>query len=248
MARFHEYQPSNRLVRFAVGTKHHGGKPLTLRSDSAPVVDGHTMFPKTVTAAGKGPVLKSGHNSSKVGAEVRKGKWKGMLIFTLSLEERATCPRSCKEWRSCYGNHMPFAKRYQHGTELVGRLRRELVALAARHPYGFVVRLHVLGDFYSVDYVEFWNEMLLRLPALHIFGYTARLTGPISVVLDRVREIHGDRFSVRRSGEQTRTIPGLLLKSKDVIVCPAQTGQTQCCGTCALCWAAPNKIIGFIAH
>src|SRR5205807_1557903 len=40
------------------------------------------------------------------------------------------------------------------------------------------------------------------------------------------------------------------LAADNIIVCPAQTGATDCCGSCGLCWhpSAKTKTIGFIAH
>ncbi len=40
----------------------------------------------------------------KLGKKVTKGIYKGYPIFTLTLEERKTCPRSCKHWNNCYGD------------------------------------------------------------------------------------------------------------------------------------------------
>jgi hypothetical protein len=85
----------------------------------------------------------------------------GMPIYTLTLEERATCPTSCGHWRSCYGNSMHFAHRIDHrspgfATLLAANVKR----LGVEHPHGFVVRLHVLGDFYSVAYVDLWAALL----------------------------------------------------------------------------------------
>jgi hypothetical protein len=72
--------------------------------------------------------------------------------------------------------------RQQHAGGRADRRRPALEArcgtnsptLQTQHPGGFLVRLHVLGDFYSVRYAELWHEALEAYPALHIFGYTAR--------------------------------------------------------------------------
>jgi hypothetical protein len=53
-------------------------------------------------------VLKESSNK-KLARRVTKGKFKGYAIRTLTLTERATCPRSCFHWSTCYGNNMPFA-------------------------------------------------------------------------------------------------------------------------------------------
>ena len=55
------------------------------------------------------------------------------------------------------------------------RLEREIEVLDVRHGGGFVVRLHVLGDFYSVEYVGLWRRLLRQYPTLRVFGYTARI-------------------------------------------------------------------------
>jgi hypothetical protein len=60
-------------------------------------------------------VLVSGHSNVKIGRDVRKGKlFRNYWIFSLSFEERATCPSNCHHWTECYGNAMPFAKRTDH--------------------------------------------------------------------------------------------------------------------------------------
>ena len=94
--------------------------------------------------------LKSGENSAKIGGLIVKGRWRGFPVYTLTLEERATCPRTCHHWRSCFGNGTHLADRIAAGANLEWRLEREVALLDIDHPRGFVVRLHVLGDFYSV--------------------------------------------------------------------------------------------------
>jgi hypothetical protein len=47
------------------------------------------------------------------------------------------------------------------------------------------MRVHNLGDFYSVEHVELWRTLLERHPALRVWGYTARWHSddPIAVAL-----------------------------------------------------------------
>jgi hypothetical protein len=113
---------------------------------------GTTIFPKSVTPASRlGRLLKSGHNSRKIGKTCTKGRLRGAPIYTLTLEERATCPRSCAPWAMCYGNSMPFAHRIFDDGTLTKRLWGELASLQADNPNGFLIRLHVLGDFFSTN-------------------------------------------------------------------------------------------------
>lgn len=238
------------------------GDAIGLPTGSPALINGHPFYQGKVKVAGSDSrnVLKSGHNNSKIGKEVVKGEWRGMPIYTLSLAERTTCPRSCIEWRTCYGNHMPWADRYQPGEELIAKLTAELLILNRKHTQGFVVRLHVLGDFYDYEYVCYWRWALRDLRALHVFGYTAHPpTSIIGNALWWMRRDYGKRFSLRFSnGPQSaapisrtdyRDLPMIKRDLKpDDILCPAQQGQSLCCGTCALCWEAPNKTIVFERH
>lgn len=232
-------------------TKHGTSHAAILRPDHPAVTDGRTLFHKSVVSAADSPrLLIPGENQRKLGSHVVKGPWKGMPIYALTLEERATCPASCHHWRSCYGNNMPFSRRHEPGPELEAGIVRELRALAATHPGGFVVRLHVLGDFYSTGYVRVWEQMLKAHSALHVFGYTAR---PRESAIGRIvsasnREHDGRcaiRFSTPDGGPMTATARG-----QDGVICPVQTGKTDCCGTCGLCWspAMRDKAIIFLDH
>lgn len=149
-----------------------GDPAKALTPDHPAAVEGRTLFPSRVMIPSDAePVLKDGASSSKIGGDVLVGRLKGAKILTLTLEERATCPRSCALWLSCYGGGMQFARRWKHGPELEARIADEVAAACAVGPV--LVRLHVLGDFYSVEYVELWWELLNRHPNLHAFGFTA---------------------------------------------------------------------------
>jgi hypothetical protein len=161
------------------------------------------MFPSQVRASRDAPeLLISGVNARKLGSRVTKGAWAGMPIFSLTLEERATCPRSCDLWQKCFGNAMHLAKRVAADRDLIPLLADELRRLQRRHARGFVVRLHQLGDFFSVAYVRQWAAWLTEFPALRIFGYTHwGVETPIGAEVARIREFWWDRFAVRTSIE-----------------------------------------------
>ena len=115
------------------------------------VRQGRTLFPSTVTAPAAAPrIFVGGHNHRKLGKTIAKGGWLGFKVYALTLEERATCPTTCHHWRTCYGNGMHWSRRLTHGNELEDAIDQELPVLQRRHPDGFAIRLHVLGDFYSV--------------------------------------------------------------------------------------------------
>ena len=109
-------------------------------------------------------MLKPGKNNKKLGWKISKGQWKDMHLYSLTLEERSTCPSHCEQWENCYGNNMPFAYRYDHTDPLFyTKLADQLAALSMKHESGFVIRLHVLGDFFDKKYVHFWRTQLFSL-------------------------------------------------------------------------------------
>ena len=199
-------------------------------------------------------VLVSGHSNIKIGRDVRRGKLKGYWIYTLTLEERATCPSTCHHWITCYGNGMPFAKRLRHGPELLIAIEkqiRQLISTKGRR--GILVRLHALGDFYSPEYVDFWGAMLGKYHRLAVFGYTARHVGtPIGDRVEALRVAHGHRFAVRYSdGGLAKGCTVSIVDPRDrpasTFICPEQTGNVQCCATCAVCWST-DKNVAFLEH
>ncbi len=227
------------------------GEAITLDDNHAAVVEGRTLFRRQVREDHVA-LLKPGVYQRKLGGMVKKGHWKGFPIFSLTLEERKTCPRSCKVYNACYGNGMQYAARYKHGEELEAALMGALEKLQRDCPEGFVVRLHILGDFYSEQYVDFWREALWHFPALHVFGYTAWQEGTkIGDAVADLRNSRWRRFAVRTSGAthgpRTTVVAKDATSAGAAILCPAQSNKTKSCATCALCWAT-KKPIAFLKH
>jgi len=224
--------------------------------------EGRTIFPSTVVASKQSPrFLVSGHNNPKLGKAVLKGPRTGWPIYQLSLEERATCPRSCAVWSECYGNAMPYARRHTPDADFLRFLIAEVTTACRAHPEGLLIRLHTLGDFYSVEYVYVWASLIAQFPQLHVFGYTARRVGDDDPETDRIAraisvltESAWDRFAIRTSGVSEARSRSIVVDKNperpDVIVCPAQTSDTEACASCGLCWAgaARDKTIAFLKH
>ena len=188
---------------------------------------------------------------AKLGFKITSPKWKGKRLYSLTLEERTTCPESCHHWDDCYGNNMPFAHRFKTpNIDLF--LEREIEELLEKHKEGIVIRLHVLGDFFSVEYVRFWREMLFEYPKLCIFGYTGRedatLIGrEIWMINNRFNErcvIRSSRSKEYDSAWSYAAEESFEGKSFD---CPEQTGKLPSCAACGLCWSVP-KTVKFLSH
>lgn len=215
-----------------------------------------TRFKKSIKSPSEGRVLKPGSNNKKLGFGITAMKWRGKKLYSLTLTERDTCPKSCHHWDDCYGNNMPFAHRFK--TEgLEAKLRLEIDLLMAENTKGIVVRLHVLGDFYSVGYVEFWASMLQRWPKrLAVFGYTAR--EPHTAIGKRIADVGQAypyswviRHSKSQEYEGTSLIGTRYAASEefegDCFTCPEQTGKLDSCADCGLCWSV-TKTVKFLTH
>lgn len=225
-------------------------KVRALHVDHSAVKQGRTLFPSTVEDPENSPnVLVSGVNNRKIGKEVRKGEWVGMPIYMLTLEERATCPRTCAMWRDCYGNAMHWSRRHRHGEALEARIVLQLKRLSLENPRGYLVRLHILGDFYSPEYVDFWIAMMVKHPALHLYGYTARQGCDIAQRIEALNALYPARCLIRTSGQNAIVADDATPKPGSFI-CPAETSATACCATCGLCWATTvrDKTVVFLRH
>jgi hypothetical protein len=171
---------------------------------------------------------------------------------------------------SCYGDAMHMARRHDAlhedfmvalWAETVSTYRAVMNAKDA--PPGMVVRLHVLGDFFSPQYVALWADLLDKLPRLHVFGYTARRedaddenSRATARAVRELAEARWERFAIRFSRAQAvpqgAVVVNTIKAATDAgaIVCPAQTEATASCATCGLCWAPAfrRSAIAFLRH
>ena len=111
-------------------------------------------------------VLKPSTNK-KLGKKVNKGKLKGARMYTLTLIERETCTDECEHYNDCYGNNMMYAHRFEVNDNLMVRIEQDLKEINDKQQI-FLLRLHVLGDFNSPEYVQFWDRMLKKYKYLFI--------------------------------------------------------------------------------
>jgi hypothetical protein len=70
---------------------------------------------------------------------------------------------------------MPFAHRMSNKDELLltTKIHNDIKELKGKK---VLIRLHILGDFFNVEYVWFWDLMLKLYPNIAIYGYTANST------------------------------------------------------------------------
>jgi hypothetical protein len=240
--------------RFKLGSVAEGRYGVVAEADAT-----GTLFPSRVRDVdADARVLKDGAMNAKIGGDVLVGRLKGARIFTLTLEERATCPRSCVHWTGCMGNSMPHPVRWRHGDAFEDRLSLELMEACAAHER-VLIRLHILGDFYSARYVWLWLGYLTLHPNLSVFVFTAwPEDSAIGEAVATVRAMEPDRFMIRNSGRTGAwgsfdiTDPFPEKTIGDAIVCPEQResnlgDSARHCGDCAACWST-DRPIAFIRH
>ena len=234
-------------------------KSLKLQADHPAIVNSGTVYPATVYPIEhyEFNVIKPSKNK-KLGKLVTKGRYKGMPIYTVTLPERKTCPDSCSFWSSCYGNRMPYAHRIDPTNDpdlFIDTIKHEVSYLAYKHRHtGFLVRLHVLGDFFSLKYLQMWWHLQTKsFPnVLKVFGFSARLPQKsrkrphtIGDELLHIQKQRNKDFFIRFSGLIKDDVwsANSINESEEGIICPYQLGLTENCGTCGLCWTTDKPIL-----
>lgn len=234
----------------------HAGRPLPLNDDHRAVLDGTTMFPsRTRSAREVEHILIKGENNRKIGSHWAKGPWRGAAIYSLTLVERETCPRTCPVWASCMGNHEHWPMRIRPDRWLIPILREE-VAFLTSYGLPISVRLHGLGDFYSTEYAKCWIDLAEQHSNLTLFGFTAHpRTSQIGSLIEQANRTW-DRVRIRFSGSSgprssTVMIDPLAGRSGNSITCPAELARGKLasnCGSCGLCLTAQAQQIVFKLH
>ena len=209
-----------------------------------------TIHPSALRQPTETTLLKPASSNKKLGKgsnTISKGKWAGMPMYQLSLQERATCPSSCQQWADCFGNNMAFAHRIDHRhPDFFDILRDEVQVLTRKYKHGVVIRPHVVGDYYSPEYAALWIELTADHPNLHVFGFSAHT--PDSLIGRMISEWNKNpRVWIRFSNSGDRPMAANVGDKGPGIPCPEQTGKTESCLTCGICWST-DKPVNFKEH
>ena len=185
--------------------------------------------------------------------QVQQGIFKNFTCFTLTLVERETCPSYCYHYKTCYGNHMFRSPRMSALDEnlLISRLDKEIKILCSQYK-GVLIRLHILGDFFSQKYILAWFNWLKKYSNLAIFGFTALLkSSQLGSLLNDIRKNFDKRFSIRFSNQtNVRFSANSINLEKPIkqksLICPQQLNKNVDCLNCCLCWDQPKRKIIFL--
>jgi len=167
---------------------------------------------------------------------------------------------SCDQWNRCYGDHCFQVARQDVSTPeaeeyLWANIELQLSFLCARNDK-VLVRLHVLGDFYSVEYVQFWEEQLWLHEGLYLYGYTHRPEGdPIHTAIKDLNTESRTRILLSDQAETPWEAGHFLVVDEwedtppRTARCPAElTGRDLKCVDCTLCFPGFTLDISGKAH
>ena len=149
---------------------------------------------------------------------------------------------------------MMYAHRFEVNDNLMVRIEQDLKEINDKQQI-FLLRLHVLGDFNSPEYVQFWDRMLKKYKYLYIYGYTRNhITSKykhiqeIGKAIIKTRAKYTDRFAIRFSNAINEEFSANSEELTDKgITCLAQVKTNVSCADCTLCWASKKSVV-FITH
>jgi len=184
---------------------------------------------------------------AKESARISRWNTKVGVLPSFSLPVLKTCPgkTDCCS-RLCYGLNGRFLlplMREIHQTNLeasrqtafVQRIARQIKKTRSR-----VFRLHVVGDFYSVEYVERWLEIADRLPDVKFFGSTRSWRVPnLSDAVKRLRDLPNVylRASIDPSHpDKPSSSWGVWSIEGKGDPCPHDYSSVDNCTVCRKCW------------
>lgn len=179
---------------------------------------------------------------------ISRGNLKTGTLPSFSLPVMTTCPGKtpfCD--RFCYGLKGRFTMEQivkRNDARLDATLRDDFIdtivkeILKTKAP---AFRLHVVGDFYTVEYVEKWIKIAKRLPSVIFFGSTRSWRCDfLSEVLKHFRDL--PNVYIKASVDLTDTLEPFSCGWRVWSVegygtpCPHDFGRVANCAECMLCW------------
>lgn len=182
----------------------------------------------------------------------------GKTAFCASICYAAKVERIYKNTRVAYQRNLDAVENDPQGTAaaIVAQIKKRGIK---------TVRIHANGDFYSADYIFFWQDIARACPETLFFGYTRswRVKGlelPLACLraLSNVRLLasvdpttpegpKGWRLArilekpESKAAKQGAKVPGH-------VVCLEQVGHVATCEDCRICFSGGMASIAFIQH
>lgn len=188
---------------------------------------------------------------------ISRGNLKLGVLPSFSLPVISTCPGKtpfCE--RHCYGLRGNF--NLPNVTEanerrLDASLRQDFVDIIVgeiRQVKAPSFRLHVIGDFYSVEYIEKWIDIANQIPSIVFFGSTRSWRCDfLAVAIKRFRDLENVCMKASVDLTDTRYPHSCGWRVWSVegegLTCPHDEGKVANCLACTRCWTKKDLDVSF---
>ncbi len=125
------------------------------------------------------------------------------------------------------------------------------------------VRIHSSGDFFSKEYIRFWEDIIQQNPEVNFWAYTR--SWAIEELEEEIKKLGElDNMKLILSWDETMTQPpdgfarSIVLSSneevilaankKDEVVCPEQYSLVSGCADCGICINNLSGAVYFVVH
>lgn len=188
-------------------------------------------------------------------------------IFVWNLPAVVTCP-GASEWcmSYCYNadprkDVFPIDKWARNWGAFINdpsRLKEEIIQEIDGVAGKVGVRVHSSGDFFSVEYIAFWTDIVRHLQNTDFWAYTRSWTA--SSLLPALQELQKlDNIELFASWDESMREPpegwrrSIVISSRAEIltrgiICPEQTGAVENCANCRYCMTKGKGDVFFIIY
>lgn len=194
-------------------------------------------------------------------------------IFVWNLPPVITCP-GMSDWckRNCYNaddryEKFPINKWCENlwwilndKETLKKRLSLQLKEYKTKRS---AVRIHSSGDFFSKEYITFWEDIIRQNPNVYFWAYTRSwAVEDLADNIERLAEL--DNIKIILSWDETMALPpdgfaksivyssnneiNIALNREGGIACPEQYNLVSSCADCGICINKPLRNIYFVLH
>ena len=193
---------------------------------------------------------------------VGRGNIKVGPIPTFSLPSRFTCP-GATQWclKHCYAARFeriwPNCRlAYSRNLLLTWNTRRFVSSMLRSIPKNLpVLRIHVSGDFYSVEYIDPWRHIAEKRPQTAFWAYTRSWTVPnLLPALEALRKVANVHlFASVDPGmpdrpSQWRAAYLEIDQRAQGLPCLHQAGKAKSCSECRYCFRPGKGNVVFKVH
>lgn len=200
-----------------------------------------------------------------------KGKYYNSM-FVWNMPPIVTCPGAspwCK--KSCYNaddrkDKFPIEKwqiNWWHTLNNKNKLKKKINEQLSKAIKPCAVRLHSSGDFYSIEYIEFWQEIIKENRDISFWAYTRSwIVAELFPSLLKLKSLENIQLFASwditmemkppKDWRLSIVIDNLKelenINTRKNYVCPEQLNKVDNCASCMFCTSNSTKNIVFTLH